>query len=138
MGFLSKDAKTGEYVSVISEECQFQGTLDLQGSLRVDGRLEGNVDNAKFVTVSKSGNVKGNVTAQGVVLIGTMQGNIVADSVEILATAIIKGDIRSKSILIEGGARVNATITVVNEADEPASGEEPVFDDEAPAKKRER
>ncbi len=136
MGFLSKDVKAGEYVSVISEQCQFQGTLDLQGSLRIDGALEGNVDNAKYVTVSKSGTVKGDITAQGVVIIGKMTGDIVADSVEILADAKITGNIRSKSILIEGGAKVSATIHVVGEeeasldeeeiaADEPKKAEEP-------------
>ena len=136
MGFLSKDVKAGEYVSVISEQCQFQGTLDLQGSLRIDGALEGNVDNAKYVTVSKTGTVKGDITAQGVVIIGKMTGDIVADSVEILADAKITGNIRSKSILIEGGAKVSATIHVVGEeeasldeeeiaADEPKKAEEP-------------
>ncbi len=136
MGFLSKDVKAGEYVSVISEQCQFQGTLDLQGSLRIDGALEGNVDNAKYVTVSKTGTVKGDITAQGVVIIGKMAGDIVADSVEILADAKITGNIRSKSILIEGGAKVSATIHVVGEeeasldeeeiaADEPQKAEEP-------------
>lgn len=136
MGFLSKDVKAGEYVSVISEQCQFQGTLDLQGSLRIDGALEGNVDNAKYVTVSKTGTVKGDITAQGVVIIGKMTGDIVADSVEILADAKITGNIRSKSILIEGGAKVSATIHVVGEeeasldeeeiaADEPQKAEEP-------------
>ncbi|MDR1124283.1 MAG: polymer-forming cytoskeletal protein [Elusimicrobiota bacterium] len=129
MAFLSKDAKSGEHVSVISEECQFQGTLDLQGSLRIDGRLEGNVDNAKYVTVSKTGAIKGDIAAHGVVIIGAMSGNITADSVEILADAKIKGNIRSKSILIEGGAKVNATITVVNEEDDAAAElEEPIGD----------
>ncbi|MBQ4493412.1 MAG: polymer-forming cytoskeletal protein [Elusimicrobiaceae bacterium] len=76
MGFLNKDAKNGDYVSVISEECYFQGTLDLQGSVRVDGKLEGNVDNATYVTVSKSGFMKGNISAKGVVIIGTLEGDI--------------------------------------------------------------
>lgn len=125
MGFLNKDIKAGEYVSVISEQCQFQGTLDLQGSLRIDGNLEGNVDNAKYVTVSKTGVVKGDITAQGVVVIGQMTGDIVADSVEILADAKITGNIRSKSILIEGGAKVSATIHVVGE-EEPALKEEEI------------
>ncbi len=128
MGFLGKDAKSGEYVSVISEQCQFQGTLDLQGSLRIDGKLEGNVDNAKYVTISQSGKVKGDITAKGVVLIGRMEGNICADTVELLASARISGDIRSKSILIEGGAKVNATIHVVNEDGEDAAAEEEVLD----------
>lgn len=129
MGFLSKDDKTGEYVSVISEQCQFQGTLDLQGSLRIDGALEGNVDNAKYVTISKSGTVKGDITAQGVVIIGKMTGDIVADSVEILADAKITGNIRSKSILIEGGAKVSATIQVVGE-EEASLDEEEIAADE--------
>ena len=124
MGFLNKDAKNGDYVSVISEECYFQGTLDLQGSVRVDGKLEGNVDNATYVTVSKSGFMKGNISAKGVVIIGTLEGDICADSVEILSTAKINGNVRSKKILIEGGAEVNASIKVVSK-EEPEN-----FDDE--------
>ncbi len=133
MGFLGKDVKAGEYVSVISEQCQFQGTLDLQGSLRIDGDLDGNVDNAKYVTISKTGTVKGDITAQGVVVIGSMTGDIVADSVEILADAKITGNIRSKSILIEGGAKVSATIHVVGE-EEAALAEEEITDE--PVKKQ--
>ncbi len=129
MGFLGKDAKNGEYISVISEECQFQGTLDLQGSLRIDGKLEGNVDNAKFVTVSKSGHVKGDISAQGVVVIGTLLGDICADNVEILSSAKITGNIRSKSILIEGGAKVSATIHVVGEEEEDLSDKEEALDE---------
>ena len=83
MGFLNKDIKNGDYVSVISEECYFQGTLDLQGSVRVDG----------------------------------------AESVEILSTAKLNGNVRSKKILIEGGAEVNASIKVVNK-EEPENFED--------------
>ncbi|MDR0953136.1 MAG: polymer-forming cytoskeletal protein [Elusimicrobiota bacterium] len=137
MGFLNKDAKTGEHVSVISEECQFQGTLDLQGSLRIDGNLDGNVDNAKYVTISKSGSVKGDITAQGVVVIGKLVGDICADNVEILADAKISGNIRSKSILVEGGAKVSATIQVVGEEDDSlAEQEEPISDDDKPLKNK--
>ena len=115
MGFLNKDSsKNGDFVSVISEGCYFQGTLDLQGSIRVDGKFEGDVDNAKYVTVSKNGFMKGNISAEGVVIIGTLEGDICADSVEILSTAKLNGNVRSKKILIEGGAEVNASIKVVS------------------------
>jgi cytoskeletal protein CcmA (bactofilin family) len=108
---------------VISEECYFQGTLDLQGSVRVDGKLEGNVDNAQYVTVSKNGFMKGNISAKGVVIIGTLEGDICAESVEILSTAKLNGNVRSKKILIEGGAEVNASIKVVNK-EEPENFED--------------
>ena len=131
MGFLNKDIKNGDYVSVISEECYFQGTLDLQGSVRVDGKLEGNVDNAQYVTVSKNGFMKGNISAKGVVIIGTLEGDICAESVEILSTAKFNGNVRSKKILIEGGAEVNANIKVVNkEEPENFEDEEKIEDEE--------
>lgn len=139
MGFLNKDSKNGDFVSVISEECYFQGTLDLQGSIRVDGKLEGNVDNAKYVTVSKNGFMKGNISAEGVVIIGTLEGDICADSVEILSTAKLNGNVRSKKILIEGGAEVNASIKVVSkEKEENFSDEEKIEAEPAEVKEKKK
>ena len=124
MSFLDKEEKAGEYTSVISEQCQFHGTLDLQGSIRIDGTLEGNIDNAKLVTISKTGIMKGDIAAKGAVIIGKMEGDICVEELEILADANIKGNIRTKTILIEKGAKVNATVTVVTEAEEEPEGED--------------
>ena len=124
MSFLDKEDKAGDYTSVISEQCQFQGTLDLQGSIRIDGALEGNIDNAKLVTISKTGSMKGDIAGLGAVIIGKMEGDICVEEIEILADATLKGNIRTKSILIEKGAKVNATITVVTEQEEDLKGEE--------------
>ena len=124
MSFLDKEEKAGEYTSVISEQCQFQGTLDLQGSIRIDGTLEGNIDNAKLVTISKTGAMKGDISGLGAVIIGKMEGDICVEEIEILADATLKGNIRTKSILVEKGAKVNATITVVTEEEADLKGEE--------------
>ena len=124
MSFLDKEERAGEYTSVISEQCQFQGTLDLQGSIRIDGTLEGNIDNAKLVTISKTGVMKGDLSGLGAVVIGKMEGDICVEEIEILSEAHLKGNIRTKSILIEKGAKVNATITVVTEDEEDLKGEE--------------
>ncbi len=124
MSFLDKEEKAGEYTSVISEQCQFHGTLDLQGSIRIDGTLEGNIDNAKLVTISKTGIMKGDIAAKGAVIIGKIEGDICVEELEILADANIKGNIRTKTILIEKGAKVNATVTVVTGEEEEPEGED--------------
>ena len=69
MGFLKKDSdfSSGEHFSVVSAECYFQGTLSVQGSLRVDGTLEGSVDNARHVIVGTDGKIVGDVTGKIVV-----------------------------------------------------------------------
>ena len=84
MGFLKKDSdfSSGEHFSVVSAECYFQGTLNVQGSLRVDGTLEGSVDNARHVIVGDGGKIVGDVTAQIVVCGGAIEGNVCADMLE--------------------------------------------------------
>ena len=98
MGFLKKDSdfSSGEHFSVVSAECYFQGTLNVQGSLRVDGTLEGSVDNARHVIVGDGGKIVGDVTAEMVVCGGDIEGNVCAEMLEVLGKASIKGDIRAK------------------------------------------
>ena len=109
MGFLKKDSdfSSGEHISVVSAECYFQGTLNVQGSLRVDGTLEGTVDNARSVNVGKDGAIKGDVSAQTVTCGGIIEGNVCAELLEVLASAFIKGDIRAQKMVVEEGGRID-------------------------------
>lgn len=117
MGFLKKDSdfSSGEHFSVVSAECYFQGTLNVQGSLRVDGTLEGAVDNARHVIVGDGGKIVGDVTAQIVVCGGAIEGNVCADMLEILGKASILGDIRAKKMIVEEGGRIDGRCTIGEE-----------------------
>jgi len=117
MGFLKKDSdfSSGEHFSVVSAECYFQGTLNVQGSLRVDGTLEGSVDNARHVIVGDGGKIVGDVSAQIVVCGGTIEGNVCADMLEILSKATILGDIRAKKMIVEEGGRIDGRCTIGEE-----------------------
>lgn len=128
MGFLKKDSdfSSGEHYSVVSAECYFQGALSVQGSLRVDGTLEGTVDNARHVIVGTEGKIVGDVTAQVVVCGGVIEGNVCADMLEVLALASIKGDIRAKKMMVEEGGRIDGRCAIGG-----TEGEEIASDDEA-------
>ena len=117
MGFLKKDSdfSSGEHFSVVSAECYFQGTLNVQGSLRVDGTLEGAVDNARHVIVGDGGKIVGDVTAQIVVCGGTIEGNVCAEMLEVLGKAAILGDIRAKKMIVEEGGRIDGRCTIGEE-----------------------
>ncbi|MGN0025199.1 MAG: polymer-forming cytoskeletal protein [Candidatus Avelusimicrobium sp.] len=128
MGFLKKDSdfSSGEHYSVVSAECYFQGALSVQGSLRVDGTLEGTVDNARHVIVGTEGKIVGDVTAQVVVCGGVIEGNVCADMLEVLAPASIKGDIRAKKMMVEEGGRIDGRCAIGG-----TEGEEISSDDDA-------
>lgn len=126
MAFLKKDSDfaSGEHFSIVSTECYFQGTLSVQGSLRVDGKLEGSVDNARQVIVGEEGKITGDVTAQNVVCAGEIDGNVCAEMVEVLAKASVKGDIRAKKMIVEEGGRIEGQCNIGNVQDEEDEAEE--------------
>lgn len=128
MGFLKKDSDfaSGEHFSVVSAECYFQGTLSVQGSLRVDGKLEGSVDNARQVIVGEGGKIIGDVTGQTVVCGGDIEGNVCAEMVEVLAKASVKGDIRAQKMIVEEGGRIEGLCKIGGEK----SAEDGVKEDE--------
>ena len=128
MGFLKKDSDfaSGEHFSVVSAECYFQGTLSVQGSLRVDGKLEGSVDNARQVIVGEGGKIIGDVTGQNVVCGGDIEGNVCAEMVEVLAKASVKGDIRAQKMIVEEGGRIEGLCKIGGEK----SAEDDVKEDE--------
>lgn len=138
MGFLKKDSdfSSGEHYSVVSAECYFQGTLSVQGSLRVDGTLEGSVDNARHVIVGTEGKVIGDVTAQIVVCGGAIEGNVCADMLEVLAPASIKGDIRAKKMMVEEGGRIDGRCTIGGAESEEAPSDDDAEDDDKKQSKK--
>ena len=114
MSFLKKDSDfaSGEHFSIVSAECYFQGTLSVQGSLRVDGTLEGSVDNARQVIIGEGGKIVGDVTATTVVCGGDIEGNVCAEMLEVLGKASIKGDIRAHKMIVEEGGRIDGMCNI--------------------------
>jgi cytoskeletal protein CcmA (bactofilin family) len=108
MGFESKNGDT-----VIGNDAYFQGTLTAKGSLRVDGRVDGSIVDAKMVTVGKSGKVKGDISCEVCYVSGEVNGNITAlDHIEVLSGARVDGDLRSPKIMLEEGAIFNGNCSM--------------------------
>ncbi len=90
--------------SLIGARSEFQGEFVVKGTLRVDGRVDGRV-NADCVIVSERAVIKGEVTAQRIVVDGKIEGNLRAQEiVEITASGKVLGDIfTNKFSIIKGG-----------------------------------
>lgn len=126
MGLLAKKGgdkyfDSGDVVSVIGPEAYFQGTLTVKGSLRVDGRVEGTVSEAKSVIIGAGGRIVGDVSAESAVVGGEVKGNLFAVKfVELLTGARVTGDIRTARIMIEDGAFFDGQCNMVHPGDETA------------------
>lgn len=103
--FAKKTEVSKEIETIIGENTVFQGTIKTKGSIRIDGRLEGNIIEAAHVIVGTKGYVQGDINAQSVVIGGKVNGNITAiESIEVQPGAQLLGDIHTSSLAIGEGA----------------------------------
>ena len=87
------------------------GDVHCAGVVRVAGTVVGNVSADSQVLVEQGGRVEGAVQAAEAVLNGDVIGPIVADRVEIQASAVIRGEITTSCFMIHEGAVLDVDVT---------------------------
>ena len=115
MGLFSKKPVRGATsgYSVIDDVLTITGDISTQGTVRVDGRIEGTLHRADTLIIGAGGTVIGNVEAREVVIGGSLVGTLtVSVRVEVQATATVNGDIRSAAVLLHEGGTVHGHISV--------------------------
>ncbi len=99
--------------STIGEGSVFEGKFYINGSLRIDGKFEGEIKTDEELVVGETGKVKTNINAKSVVVAGTVIGNIRADrEVTLLGTGKVMGDIITPVITIQKGVIVEGRISI--------------------------
>lgn len=107
-------------MSLIGPGMRIVGDLITEGTVRVEGRIEGTIRAGKAVVVGKEGEVVGDIVTQDAVIGGRVQGTVVAESrLELQATARIEGQISSRAqhLVLEEGCRFNGQVQMLG--DEP-------------------
>jgi len=83
----------------------FTGDICVTNSLRVDGKIIGNIKDAGSVIVGDKAEIKGNIKTNYIVIDGIVEGNIIAnDGIELLSKAKVTGDITTTILSINEGA----------------------------------
>jgi len=90
----------------IGKSVVIRGEVKGGEDLIVDGRVEGTVTLSESrLTVGPSANVTADLTAKDVLIMGHVQGNIVASGrVELRAGSTVEGDVRALRLAIEDNA----------------------------------
>jgi cytoskeletal protein CcmA (bactofilin family) len=87
------------------------GDCVTEGTLRIDGVVEGSIQAGKAVVIGKDSLVIGDITTQDAVIGGRVQGRITAESrLELQATCVIEGEVYARRIKLEEGGQVYGTI----------------------------
>ena len=95
-----------EDITIITHGVKLKGKISCNGSIRVDGTIQGDINSQGNVTVGEQGEVYGQVNGQMIIIGGKVTGMINAkDKLTLESKANLKGDVFTKILVVEAGAR---------------------------------
>ena len=88
--------------TIIGMNAECDGDFKAEGTIRVDGTVNGNVTVTDAVIVGASGCINGDINAKKVIIGGEVYGNLnVPEKVELTSTARVIGDITTNGLVID-------------------------------------
>ena len=94
----------GEIKAYMGEDTVFNGSLTFDGTVRIDGKFEGQVNTDGTLIVGGAGHVRAEISAGTVICMGQVEGTIIASTkVEIHSNSRVSGNIKSPGLYIELG-----------------------------------
>ena len=95
---------TAQVTTLLGRGSEFEGKLAFEGTVRVDGKLSGEIFTEDVLIVGEGAEVNAEVSVGSIVIQGTVRGNIVAKrGVEIHTPGRVRGNINTPSLFVEKG-----------------------------------
>ncbi len=99
----------------IGQGVRFQGALAYDGTIRIDGEMEGEVRTGGCLIIGDGAVVTANVTAGTLLCKGTVKGElVVAARAEFHRPAVLLGSIATPRLTIEEGVRLKGNVKMID------------------------
>jgi cytoskeletal protein CcmA (bactofilin family) len=112
--------------TIIGNGACFNGVVKVNGSLRIDGEVEGQLQVTEAITVGPTGVVKAEISANSAIIGGRIKGRIWAkDKVVLQRGSRLEGDVHAALFKIEDGAFFQGNCAMGGEAGKGGAAEPP-------------
>jgi cytoskeletal protein CcmA (bactofilin family) len=92
---MAKNVEEKELTAFLSNGTNFKGDLTFDGTVRIDGRFEGNINSKDALVIGENATVDAEIHVGQIIISGRVSGNIAAaESVEINSKAQVHGNIK--------------------------------------------
>jgi cytoskeletal protein CcmA (bactofilin family) len=99
-----KDFRQAKTTGFIGEHTEMVGDLVIEGGIRIDGRIKGDIQCKSVVYLGATASVEGNINAVALISSGRVVGDVVAPQhIQVNIPGSIKGDIRTSELILEKG-----------------------------------
>jgi cytoskeletal protein CcmA (bactofilin family) len=97
-------AEHAEITAFLGKGTEFKGVLSFEGTIRIDGRVEGEVLSKDTLIAGDEAHLQGEISVGTIISSGKIVGNVSASQkAHILAPGVIEGNIKTPKLIIEEG-----------------------------------
>jgi cytoskeletal protein CcmA (bactofilin family) len=124
----TREALAGQEVTtLLGRGSEFEGKLSFEGTVRIDGKLTGEIFSDDVLIIGEGADVKAEINVGSIVIEGNVQGNIIAKrSVEIHTPGKVRGNITTPSLYVEKGVIFDGNCQMENSASAAQRGVSPL------------
>ena len=91
--------------TIIGRDTFFKGSINAGGTIRIDGKFEGDISSTSDAIIGETGNITAQVKARNATVAGVITGNMdITEKLELLSSAKLYGDIKVGVLIIGEGA----------------------------------
>lgn len=105
-----------EITAFLGKGTEFKGVLNFEGTIRVDGKVEGEIISKDTLIAGDGAYLQGEITLGTLISSGRIVGNITASQkVHILAPGSVQGNIKTPKLIIEEGVTFDGKCEMAGE-----------------------
>src|SRR3954468_8021012 len=98
------DRPEGEINTLLGRGTSFEGKLTFEGTVRIDGKLSGEIFSDDILVVGEGAEVKAKIGVGTLIVEGNVEGNVRAGKlIELHAPARVRGNLETPQLFIDKG-----------------------------------
>jgi len=112
------DGRREKIDTILGQQTTIEGDIKINGGIHIEGVVKGNVysdDDSALLILGETGHIHGSVRLSNLIVNGSIEGDIIANKVELFDKARINGDIHYQLLELAVGAEVNGKLVKENE-----------------------
>lgn len=118
----------GDINTIIGKGTTFEGTINVQNSVRVDGFFKGNIKSTESIVIGKEGEIEGEVEVKNALIGGKISGKLIASGrVTLENTSKFLGELKTTRLIINEGAVYNGSCEMPGGAKSIPAVSKPLF-----------
>jgi len=113
-------AEHAEITAFLGKGTEFKGVLSFEGTIRVDGRVEGEILSKDTLIAGDEAYLQGEISVGTIITSGKIVGNINASKkVHVLAPGVIEGNIKTPNLILEEGVSFDGSCEMASQMRSP-------------------